>query len=78
VAVVTEGEYVRMRVEDNEIGFDVSEIESHDDRARWFGLFSIRERLHHLGGDVEIVSEAGRGTQVSLTAPLQQNKNRRR
>jgi signal transduction histidine kinase len=78
VAVVTEGEYVRIRVEDNGIGFDAPEIESHEDRARRFGLFSIKERLHHLGGNVEIVSEVGRGTQVSLAAPLQQNKSRRR
>jgi PAS domain S-box-containing protein len=78
VAVGTEGEYVRIRVEDNGIGFDASEIESHEDRARRFGLFSIKERLHHLGGNVEIVSEVGRGTQVSLAAPLQHIKNRRR
>ena len=78
VAVVTEGEYVRIRVEDKGIGFDASKIESQEDRARRFGLFSIRERLHHLGGSVAILSEAGRGTQVSLTAPLRQNKNRRR
>jgi PAS domain S-box-containing protein len=78
VAVVTEGEHVRIRVEDNGVGFDASEVDSHEDRARRFGLFSIRERLHHLGGNVEIVSNPGRGTQVSLTAPLKQDKNRRR
>ena len=33
------------------------------------GLFSIRERLIHIGGDMQIVS-AGVGTTVSLLAPL--------
>jgi len=76
--IVREGEHIRIRVEDNGIGFDPTEIDSHEDRTRRFGLFSIRERLHHLGGRVEIVSRPGRGAQVSLTAPLRQDKNRRR
>ena len=33
------------------------------------GLFSIRERLIHIGGDMQIIS-AGAGTTVSLLAPL--------
>ena len=78
VAIVRDGEHIRIRVEDNGIGFDPSEIDSHEDRARRFGLFSITERLQHLGGRVEIESTPGRGTQVSLTAPLRRDKNRRR
>jgi two-component system sensor histidine kinase UhpB len=78
VGVVRDGDRIRIRVEDNGIGFDPAEIDSQEDRARRFGLFSIKERLHHLGGLVEIESSPGRGTQVSLTAPLERIKNRRR
>jgi PAS domain S-box-containing protein len=78
VTIVRDGDHIRIRVEDNGIGFDPAEIDSHEDRARRFGLFSIRERLHHLGGHVEIESSPGRGALVSLTAPLRQSKNRRR
>jgi len=39
-----------------------------------FGLFSIKERLQHLGGRFEIVSEPGQGTQVSLIVPLEQHR----
>jgi signal transduction histidine kinase len=78
VAVVRDGDRIRIRVEDNGIGFDPAEIDAHEDRARRFGLFSINERLHHLGGSVEIESSPGRGTQVTLTAPLEQKKERRR
>jgi signal transduction histidine kinase len=35
-----------------------------------FGLFSIRERLKHLGGSLELCSGAGRGTRISIIAPL--------
>jgi PAS domain S-box-containing protein len=78
VAIVRDGDHIRIRVEDNGIGFDPGETDSHEDRARRFGLFSIRERLHHFGGRIEIESTPGRGTQVSLTAPLRQSKNGRR
>ena len=39
-------------------------------RGGTFGLFSINERLHHLGGTIEIVSSPGKGTCVTITAPL--------
>lgn len=35
------------------------------------GLFSIRERLHLLGGRMEVQSASGRGSQFWLLAPLQ-------
>jgi signal transduction histidine kinase len=36
-----------------------------------FGLFSIRERLTHVGGTFAVESTLGRGTKVTLVAPLQ-------
>jgi signal transduction histidine kinase len=41
----------------------------HDD-LRGFGLFSIRTRLDHLGGRIDIRSGPGEGTVVTLTVPL--------
>jgi len=35
-----------------------------------FGLFNIRQRVEHLGGEIIVESEAGRGTRVTLSAPL--------
>jgi signal transduction histidine kinase len=34
-----------------------------------FGLFSIRERLPHLGGDFELESTPGGGTRVTVRVP---------
>ena len=39
-----------------------------------FGLFSIRERLHYLGGRVQVDSEHNRGTRITLMVPLQHTK----
>ena len=35
-----------------------------------FGIFSIRERLNHVGGSFDVESELGYGTRVTVTAPL--------
>ena len=51
-------------VEDRGIGFDPSY-----DTSTEYGLFSVREGLHHLGGIMTIASKRGEGTRVTLIAP---------
>ena len=61
---------IRICVEDDGIGFDPSEIESDPGSTGGFGLFSVRERLNFLKGNLEIRSGSGRGTQAIVTVPL--------
>ncbi len=61
---------MRVVVEDDGVGFDVSSVGSGDYRSGGFGLFNIRERLDYIGGSVDISSRPGRGTRVTLTAPV--------
>ncbi len=70
VYISREDDYIRVSVEDNGVGFDASGVETHWDESSGFGLFSIRERLSRFGGRLEIDSEPGRGTRITLTAPL--------
>jgi len=58
---------VRIVVEDDGRGFD--DQKKRDSKCRGFGLFSIKERLYSIGGSIQIISEPGRGTIVSLVAP---------
>ena len=52
---------------DNGKGFDVSgESDGH-------GLSSMKERARGLGGNFEMVSQAGKGTKIALKVPLGQN-----
>ncbi len=51
-------------IEDDGIGFDLTQVNM--DKSTGFGLFSIKERLDHLGGEFIISSEMGKGTQVML------------
>jgi signal transduction histidine kinase len=54
---------VMIVVEDRGVGFDSSS------KASEYGLFSVRERLHHLGGILTIASKPGEGTRVTLVVP---------
>jgi len=66
------GNEIRVSVEDDGVGFDISQTGSHDYKTGGFGLFSIRERLGHIAGRLEVESKPGRGTRVTLTVPIDQ------
>ena len=74
VSIRRKGGEIETIVEDDGIGLDLSEIESVMPSRGKFGLFSIRERLNYLGGNIKIESEPGHGTRVILTAPLKGEK----
>jgi PAS domain S-box-containing protein len=61
---------LRITVEDRGIGFDPAKLvdEAKDGQVGW-GLFSIRERLMLLGGQLDIESAPGRGTRFCLIVP---------
>lgn len=62
---------IQIVVEDDGTGCDPSRLDEGAGRlASGFGLFSIRQRLTHMGGRVYIESDNGRGTRVTLLAPL--------
>jgi signal transduction histidine kinase len=42
--------------------------------AGGFGLFSIRERMEQLGGELQIVSEPGGGSRMTIIAPLKREE----
>jgi signal transduction histidine kinase len=57
-------------VADDGVGFEAAATMAASRRSASFGLFSIRERLDHLGGGFQVDSTPGRGTRVTLTVPL--------
>lgn len=61
---------LRCSIEDNGVGFD-SEAVLARLGEQGFGLNGIRERLEALGGTVKFNSFPGRGTQLSITMPLE-------
>ncbi|HET9050900.1 MAG TPA: GAF domain-containing sensor histidine kinase [Candidatus Dormibacteraeota bacterium] len=60
---------VRLRIEDDGRGFDVDELE-RDARAASHGLAGLRARAELVGAALEVVSAAGDGTRIVVTAPV--------
>ena len=67
---------IRIEVVDDGIGFNTL-ICKNFSKTDGFGLFSIRERLKHLGGYFKVISEPGQGTRIVLETPLDPRKTTR-
>ncbi len=74
VSVRRVSKQIQVSVEDDGWGFDPEKIAATAVRRGGFGLFSIRERLEQLGGELEIESAPGHGTRVTIMAPLKEEK----
>ncbi len=61
---------LRIRVTDDGIGFSPEAKGARAYEENQFGLFNITERIRHLGGNLEVDSQSGKGTMVTLAAPL--------
>jgi signal transduction histidine kinase len=57
-------------LEDDGIGFSMSELSRCNDQTRGLGLAGMEERVGLLGGTIHIDSEHGRGTRISVTVPI--------
>jgi len=64
--------WTKIVVEDKGRGFDPAAVQARHLSDGGFGLSSIRRRLVHMGGGLEIESAPGRGTRVILLSPLGQ------
>jgi signal transduction histidine kinase len=55
-----------LEISDDGVGFDIEGAKL----AAGLGLISMRERIHLIGGDFEILSSPGRGTRIKARAPI--------
>jgi signal transduction histidine kinase len=66
---------LKLYIYDDGKGFNVNESKPKaDDINSGFGLYSIKERVELLEGEIAITSEAGKGTRINITIPLVQNE----
>ena len=54
-----------MEIADNGVGIDDEQINS----PKSLGLFGMKERVNILNGEMEIISEQGKGTKVRVAIP---------
>ncbi len=58
-------------IADNGVGFNTEDVKSIEpDSTGGFGLFSMKERVALLEGEVDIVSQIGIGTKITIHIPL--------
>ena len=69
ISSAREGDVLRICVESDGIGFDPTSVDLAGREGAGFGLFSIRERMKHLGGRFEIESSPGCGSRFTLLVP---------
>lgn len=73
IRLTTRSGMVDLSVRDNGVGFDPAlRFNVATERIEGFGLFSIGERLTHLGGGLDVNSAPGAGTEVVLHLPLRE------
>ncbi|MBW2420108.1 MAG: sensor histidine kinase [Deltaproteobacteria bacterium] len=68
ISIQREDSTLRILVEDDGKGFDPDSVAATEGMG--FGLFSIRERLDHLGGGLVIDSSPGRGTRAVMSLAI--------
>jgi signal transduction histidine kinase len=57
-------------VQDDGRGFDPQAVNMDGDNPRGLGLLGIKERVSQCGGQLEIISHPGSGTQIRIRIPL--------
>jgi PAS domain S-box-containing protein len=70
VVVADSVDGVLIRVQDNGRGFDPVRKKSHDMKEGGFGLFSVRERVEGMGGQLAIESAPGQGVTATIALPI--------
>jgi signal transduction histidine kinase len=74
ISTCKDGRHVKITVKDNGVGFDPSILDEKIAKNEGFGLFNLRQRLTHLRGKIEIASEEGQGTKITISAPITPNR----
>jgi len=82
LTVARQGVELRLLVADDGAGFDVAAARTRAARGGSLGLLGMQERVLLTGGEIEIVSAPGRGTEVRacwpLAAPFVERRRQRR
>lgn len=66
------GRTLTLVIKDEGAGFDVEKAAK---KSESYGIIGMKERAELLGGEVEIISSPGNGTQVIITVPLEGEAN---
>jgi signal transduction histidine kinase len=72
LSIKRKDDWIWITVADDGIGMDLARSTRRIEKLSGFGIFSIRERLNYMGGNLEIDSNTGCGTKIVLKAPVKE------
>ncbi|MEW9700985.1 sensor histidine kinase [Paenibacillus sp. SI8] len=61
-----------LRYEDDGVGFDNMKVRQKGIGSSGMGMEQIRSRVVHMGGQLEIITQTGRGTKVVIRIPIEE------
>ncbi len=70
VAMHCQSETLCIQVQDDGIGLDSIYPAAREGQTGRFGLFSLRERIRQLGGEVSIDSSPNQGCRITVEVPI--------
>jgi signal transduction histidine kinase len=74
VSISASNGHICVAVEDDGVGFDLSQVLANLNTAKSFGLLSIGEQANICGGSMRIQSTPGKGTRIEIDMPLDHAK----
>ena len=74
IQIQRDNNHIKISVQDDGIGFDVSTIKPDMEKLTKFGLFNIRERISYSKGNLNITSSPNKGSCIVVTMPLKTKK----
>jgi PAS domain S-box-containing protein len=70
IAVDKDGGAVSFSIEDDGIGFDATKVITGDPAEKGFGLETLKGRARMIGGVLDIRSQEGKGSRITLNVPI--------
>lgn len=77
VELISTGGNLQIVCVDNGPGFDPDAVDKQDGDTGGFGLFQIRQRAEHFGGQVRVLSRIGKGTRFKIVVPYTASSDQR-
>ena len=70
LAVTQKEDRILFRLADDGQGFNVDQVMARESTRRGLGLVAMKERGRILGGKLNIKSQPGKGTEITLSVPI--------
>jgi signal transduction histidine kinase len=75
ISVIRKDDSIELTVKDNGKGYDANDTSKMYADKKGLGLFSLKEKLIHLQGSMDIQSSPKEGTTVTINIPIKSDEN---